>query len=67
MKTAAQQRELMSLEIPLAIRDIGRLTNHRRVTQNPLIFPYKEEVGGSNPSTPTGEIPFRDRGFELSS
>ena len=23
---------------------------------NPLIFPHKEEVGGSSPSTPTGEM-----------
>ena len=57
MKTVTRRREVTSLEILCATTDFGRLTNQRRDPRNPPIFPYKEEVGGSSPSTPTNGNP----------
>ena len=34
-----------------------RISGSAPPVDNPLIFPYKEEVGGSSPSTPTTQKP----------
>jgi hypothetical protein len=63
MKTVTRQRATISVEIPYGTRDFRRLASSRQGTQNPSIIPYKEEIGGSSPSTPTREIPYGDWRF----
>jgi len=52
-KTAARRCGLMKGENYCATTDIDEDCIRARDTQNTLIFPYKEEAGGSSPSTPT--------------
>jgi len=53
VRNGAQRCKTMRTEKRMVCMGFRLLLLRRNPLHNPLIFPYKEEVGGSSPSTPT--------------